>query len=260
MLLRRDMLLSAGVGVFLHTAAASEQAPDIESVVRRLDQIRNPSGSFVFDTEIHEYQGPSMVNAMKLVVFVRPPDTGGELTTIVRIVAPARDAGKLLLRRGNDLWFYDPNGGATIRLSPEQRLIGQVANGDVVATSFHGDYAVSGSNISQIRDGDGNEVQARELNFTKMRKGAVYDKVTMWVSPKTSQPIMAKYFGATEELLKTAFFRRYRLEMSEPRPTEVVIVDAIRTGSATLMRHSAFAAREVPEKWFRREMLSSFPF
>ena len=46
------------------------------------------------------------------------------------------DTGKLMLKNGNDLWFYDPANQASVRISPDQRLLGQAANGDVVTSPF----------------------------------------------------------------------------------------------------------------------------
>ena len=45
-----------------------------------------------------------------------------------------------MLKNGNDLWFFDPSSQASIRLSPQQRLLGQAANGDVVTANLSLDY------------------------------------------------------------------------------------------------------------------------
>ncbi|MDN5759397.1 MAG: hypothetical protein L0H59_12860, partial [Tomitella sp.] len=47
-------------------------------------------------------------------------------------------ASRGVKRRSGDC--FDPASQASIRLSPQQRLLGQAANGDVVAANFALDY------------------------------------------------------------------------------------------------------------------------
>lgn len=68
-------------------------------------------------------------------VYSKADPATGQFRTLVQFVAPARDANKLMLKNGNDLWFYDPSSQASVRISP-QHLLGQAANGDVVTISW----------------------------------------------------------------------------------------------------------------------------
>ena len=58
----------------------------------------------------------------------------------MRYVEPPRDAGKMVLLDGRSLWFYDPASKASVRISPQQRLIGQAAIGDVLTVNLAVDY------------------------------------------------------------------------------------------------------------------------
>ncbi|MFX7793275.1 outer membrane lipoprotein-sorting protein, partial [Acinetobacter baumannii] len=67
-----------------------------------------------------------------LAIYSKADPNSGQFRSLIRYVAPARDANKLILFSGKDLWFYDPTSKASIRMSPQQRLLGQASNGDVV--------------------------------------------------------------------------------------------------------------------------------
>lgn len=59
-----------------------------------------------------------------------------------------------MLKSGNDLWFFDPSSKASIRLSPQQRLLGQAANGDVVTVNLAKDYQAQLEAEESVLDGD----------------------------------------------------------------------------------------------------------
>ena len=72
----------------------------------------------------------------------------------MRFDQPARDAGKLMLKNGKDLWFYDPGTKSSVRISPQQRLMGEASNGDVITVSFARDYKATHDGEETIADGE----------------------------------------------------------------------------------------------------------
>jgi hypothetical protein len=66
-----------------------------------------------------------------MIVYSREDKQSGQFNNLVRYAEPPRDAGKLVLLKGGNLWFYDPASKASIRISPQQRLTGQASEGDV---------------------------------------------------------------------------------------------------------------------------------
>src|SRR5688500_15178501 len=100
-------------------------APSAEAILAASDAIRIPQRSFALKVTLVEYRDARQQDTMTLASYAKPGIRGGQFLTLLRIVAPARDANKLLLKNGNDLWLYDPSSKATMRLSPQQRLLGQ---------------------------------------------------------------------------------------------------------------------------------------
>jgi len=104
------------------------------------DAVRNPDHAFGLTNILVEYRQGKQTESSTLAIYSRADPQGGQFRSLVRYVAPARDAGKLILFNGKDMWFYDPASQASIRLSPQQRLLGQASNGDVVTVNFAKDY------------------------------------------------------------------------------------------------------------------------
>src|ERR1700756_443461 len=98
---------AAAAALVLVTATASG-APDAQGILAASDAVRNPDRSFALTVTLVEYRAGKQTDGNTLQVYSKPDRTGGQYSNLIRFVAPRRDAGKLMLKNGNDLWFYDP--------------------------------------------------------------------------------------------------------------------------------------------------------
>ena len=233
-------------------------APGAQELLATADAIRNPGRPFAVKVTLTEFEAGKQVDTNTLMSYSRPAEAGGQFTTLLSFVEPTRDAGKLLLREGNDLWFYDPGTKASIRISPQQRLMGQAANGDVVTVNLAKDYEATLKAEEEVMDGERRTRRAYKLGLTARSPGATYAAVELWVDAENNRPLRARFFTESGRLLKTAFFRRYQSQLGRERPTETVIIDGLNPQSVTLMRFTEFATPNLPAKWFQRDNLSRF--
>jgi outer membrane lipoprotein-sorting protein len=176
----------------------------------------------------------------------------------VRFVLPARDAGKLMLKNGNDMWFYDPTNKASVRLSPQQRLLGQASNGDVATVNLAKDYKPTLVGEEEVQDGERKKRKAHKLALTSVAPDATYASIEMWVDVENSRPIKARFFAESQRLLKTVYYRKFQAQLGAERPTESVIIDGLDPQSVTIMRFSDYATRTIPENWMQRDYLPRF--
>jgi outer membrane lipoprotein-sorting protein len=246
------------VALAIGMLASPAQAMSPQELLAASDAIRNPPGSFSVRLQITEYRQSRQTNSTGLLVYARPSEAGGEYRNLVRFMAPARDAGKLMLRNGQDLWFYDPANRASVRISPQQRLLGQASNGDVMTTRLAQDYAAEAMGSEEVRDGEGQQRKTTRLALTAQRTDVAYARVDYWVEEGTHRPVMAKYYTAENRLLKTAWFRRFKSALGAERPTETVIVDGLDPQWVTLMQLSQHTERTIPEQWLQRDYLPRF--
>ncbi|OOG51424.1 outer membrane lipoprotein-sorting protein [Polaromonas sp. C04] len=243
---------------FLLGPALAWSAPNAREILTASDAIRNPGRPFSVTVTLTEFQAGKQVDTSTLVSYSRTERQGDQFASLIRFVLPARDAGKLMLKNGNDMWFYDPASKASVRLSPQQRLLGQASNGDVATVNLAKDYQATLVGDEEIMDGERRTRMAHKLALTAVAPDATYASIEMWVDAENNRPLKARFFAESSRLLKTAYYRHFQLQLGAERPTETVIIDGLNPQSVTLMRFSDYKARAIPDSWMQRDFLPRF--
>jgi hypothetical protein len=233
-------------------------APNAQEIVAASDAVRNPSKPFSLTTTLIEYRNGKEVSSSTVASYAKADKDSGKYLNLVRFVAPARDADKLMLKAGNDLWFYDPASKASVRVSPQQRLLGQAANGDIVTVNLAKDYKAELAGQEEVQDGEREKRQAHKLLLAASAEDVTYHRIELWVDAANSRPIKARFFADSGRLLKTAYYRRFQPQLGTERPTETVIIDGLDPGWVTIMRYTDYAFRDVPDAWMQRDYLPRF--
>jgi outer membrane lipoprotein-sorting protein len=253
--------LIAGLALIVTLTAAAASAlaaPNAQDILAASDAIRNPDKPFSLTTVLVEYRNSKEVDTNTLTVYSKADTKSGQFRSLIRFVAPMRDANKLMLKNGNDLWFFDPSSKASIRLSPQQRLLGQASNGDVVTVNLAKDYSAKLLAEEDVQDGDRKTRHCYKLALAAVSSDVTYDHIEMWLDTTSSRPVKSRFYTESGQLLKSAYYRRYQPQLGVERPTETVIIDGLDPNWVTVMRFSDYAFREVPEVWLQRDYLPRF--
>jgi outer membrane lipoprotein-sorting protein len=254
----RWILMAACVAAQFAPGTAAIAAPDAQTILAASDAIRNPGKPFSVGVTLTEYEGGKQVDTSTLMTYSRAQASGGQFASLVRFVLPARDAGKLMLKNGNDLWFFDPTTKATVRLSPQQRLLGQASNGDVVTVNLSKDYQASLLAEEEVQDGERRMRKSYKLGLKASAPDTTYASIELWVDAENDRPLKARFFAESGRLLKTAYYRRFEPHLGATRPTETVIIDGLTPQSVTVMRFSDYVSRAVPDTWLHPDYLPRF--
>jgi outer membrane lipoprotein-sorting protein len=247
----------AGLLVLLagDTRAAPPSASDI---VAAADTIRSPQGAYRVSVGLVEYVDGKARDQVELAVHAKLyPDTH-RFKNLVRYAAPPRDVGKLVLLNGSNMWFYDPASKASIRISPQQRLMGQAANGDVVTVNLALDYTAKLLGEETIQDADRKERQVWHLELAAATDEAMYGRLEFWIEKDSYRPVKAKFYADSGRLLKIAYYRKYEPQLGAARATETIIIDAVDGRLVTKMTYSGFRAEAAKDTWFQRDYLPRF--
>lgn len=239
-------------------AGVLHAAPDAQAILAASDAIRNPDKPFAVTTSLTEYTDGKETGSNTLRVYSKADANSGQFRSLVGFVAPARDANKIMLKSGNDLWFYDPASKASVRISPQQRLLGQAANGDVVTVDLAKDYKAALAGEEDTQDGERQVRHCYKLTLAASARDVTYHRIEMWVDTSNSRPVKARFYSESERLLKTAYYRQYRPALGNERPTEMIIIDGLNPKWVTIMRYSDYAWRDIPEGWLQRDYLPRF--
>jgi hypothetical protein len=251
-------LASNAQAMRVETPAAAERAPSAQELVIAADRVRNPDQGFRLTNRITEYVGGTPRDSLQLVVYSRQDKASGQFDNLVRYVDPPRDTGKLVLLNGTKMWFYDPDSKASVRISPQQRLIGEAANGDVVTVNLARDYNARLVGQETLADADRKPRDCWHLELAAAVPDSVYNHVEYWIERGTFYSVKARYYSDSGRLLKTAYFHKYQNELGGARPTEVIILDAVDPNRVTTMQYSDYRSQQVPDVWFQRDFLPHF--
>lgn len=249
----RRLMVLAWFAALASSAAWGEIGRD---VLVASDAIRNPSVPFAITIQLTEYRNKQIADEGVLTAFARMNAGHGQFDTLVRINQPVRDTGKLMLKNGNEIWFYDPATKAGMRISPQQRLLGQASNGDVATVNLANDYTVAASSEETVTDGNRRETDCYKLKLEANSSSVTYRAIDYWVERGSNRPVKASFYAESGRLMKTAYYRRYESQLGRERPTETVIIDGVDPQQLTVMRYRDYRATDVPDAWFERSGLA----
>ena len=235
--------------------AGAVHAQTAQEIVAATDKVRNPSRPFRTVLTLTEYVGGRQRDRDTLAVFSKVDPASGQFRNLVQYLEPARDAGKRVLLDGHSLWFFDPDSKVSVRISAQQRLIGQAAIGDILTVNLAIDYAATLVATERIDDAAHQPRQCWHLDLKASTDLATYNRVEYWVEQGTYYPIKGKFYSDSGRLLKILYFRNFAERLGAVRPSEAVIIDAVDTSLATTATFGDNAYQDIPESWFQRDYL-----
>lgn len=254
--------LGFSIALILLAAApnlARAQQLSAQELVAAADKVRNPGQPFRLTNTLVEYVGGKPRDRVVLIVFAREDDATHQFRNLVRYHEPPRDTGKVVLLNGSNMWFYDPASKASIRISPQQRLIGQASDGDVVTVNLARDYAAKLIGPESLQDADRKNRDCWHLDLAAATPEAIYSRVEYWIERDTARPVKAKFYADSGRLLKIAYFHKYEEQLGSTRPTETIIIDAVDSNLLTTMTTSDYRPQSIPDSWFQRDFLPRLP-
>ena len=251
----KGLFLGLMVAMLLVPAAFAQSKPNPQDIVAASDKVRNPGQPFRLTNTLVEYVGGKPRDRVVLVVFAKEDKQTHQFSNIVRYVDPPRDVGKMVLMNGSNMWFYDPSSKVSVRISPQQRLMGQASDGDVVTANLAKDYTAKLDGEETLQDADRKDRASWHLDLAAASADAVYSRIEYWVEKGTNQPVKGKYYSDSGRLLKIAYFHKIADQLGGKRPSETIIIDAVDQNLVTTMSNSDMRAQEVPDAWFQREYL-----
>jgi len=222
-------------------------ADDAEDIVRKADQVRRPGESFVWKVTVTSTEGDKAPTTDGFEVFVK-----GTRRSFVKFVAPARNLGRSLLALDRDLWIYLPDAGKPVRIPLAQRLVGQVANGDLARVDYAGDYDVTLLGTESVEG-----VACQVLDLKAKTKDVTYAAIKYWVARDQPRPVKAEFYAGTGTLLKTGGFDPPRDLDGRRLVTRLTFVDAIRKDRKSVMDFGEVKVRDLPEKYFDKNYMKT---
>lgn len=222
-----------------------QKTPSAEAILRHFDDGRVPEGTIVFKVQIEDWEKGS-----KLREQIYRVSSKGDDRALVETLAPERMQGRKLLMRGDNLWLFLPNLKRPSRVGLEQRLTGEVANGDVARTRFSADYTPKLVGTKPV-DGKSNYV----LDLRAKRKATTYRRVVLYVDVKDLLPTRAEFFAISGKRLKASRYSDFKEVLGAKRASHVEIEDALRPEKKSILNYSDYTREEIDDSVFTKESL-----
>jgi len=243
------------IGLALASLATAAQAQTAHEIVAAADRSRFSDKPFRITATLTDYKAGRPIGRNVYSVYSKLDPATGQFRDVMLYVDPPRDAGKVLLLNGPNLWFYDPASHQSIRISPQQKLSGQASAGDVLSENLAEDYTPRLVGTETIEDAGHKPRDCWRLELKAAGAGATYDHVDYWVEKETFTPIKAKLYADSGALLKTLYYRNFVVRDGRNRPTQAVIVDAVDQTLVTTADFGELHSQDMPDAWFTRDFL-----
>ena len=113
--------------------------------------------------------------------------------------APPKDRGNKVLMVNGNMWFHRPGLSKAVPISQRQRLMGNAAYGDIVATNYAEDYEAT-----PLEDETVNGELCYVFDLKAKDNRSAYDRIKYWISKQHVVGVKAEYFTVSQKKFKSA--------------------------------------------------------
>lgn len=218
----------------------------------QLDRVRLPNRSFVADLAVTEFRGGNKERELTLRMYAKKTASGFD--SLFVCLAPPADRNKLLLAKGDKLWFYDPRSARSVPVSPFQFRNHSFVL-DALSSALSPGYSANVSADEVVVDLSRRQSKAYLLTLIprESRKGSA-PKIRYWLEKESRRPIKSEVSSAGGKLMRTVYYSDFRNLLDESRPMKFIVINAIER-TVSEFRLSAFAYREAPDALFEEAFM-----
>ncbi|HEY3401137.1 MAG TPA: outer membrane lipoprotein-sorting protein [Geothrix sp.] len=176
--------------ILLFTATLPLLAQSGEEILARVDRLRHPWPAFTVELTVKD---PKAVQRWK----VSARENGDARLDGLS----GKEKGRAVLLKGDQMWLLLPGTKRPVKVTPQQRMMGPAAGGDVARTRFREDYAVE-----VLDEGSLEDRPCWRLELRAKRPAISARQVILWVAKEGSLPLKAEFRLASGRLARTARF------------------------------------------------------
>lgn len=209
-------------------------------------QPNDPTAKEIIARADKKMRGESSKGEMKMTI-VRPTWerevtmkswSKGDEYALILITAPARDAGAAFLKRGNEIWNWQPSIDRVIKLPPSMMMQSWMGsdftNDDLVKqSSIVDDYSHELLGTETI---DGRETWKIQLT-PKEDAAVVWGKVITWVDKEEYMELKTEFYDEDGELINTMYGKEVKEMDGRMLPSRLIVQPADEPGNQTIIEY-----------------------
>jgi outer membrane lipoprotein-sorting protein len=223
------MLEACATAILLSAALGSqESAREIIDRVDRLLRGDSSHGTAEMEVVTENWQRTLTMEIWSL----------GTEFALVRITAPAKEAGSATLKAGDDIWNYLPKVDRTIKI-PASMMMGSwmgshFTNDDLVKDS----RLIEDYEVEIAFEGERDGVPVWEFTLTpKPEAAVVWGRIEYRVRKSDLMPLWARYYDEDSKLVRTLDFADFRAVSGRTVPMVMNMKPADKPGERTTVQY-----------------------
>lgn len=170
--------------------------------------------------------------------------------TLSEQLEPEKSKGRKMLMKDYDIWLFTPNIKKPIRISLEQKLTGEVSNGDIAKTNYAEDY-----DAKVLETVNGEKGKLIKLELVAKNKKVTYGRIEYLLLQKDFSPQEAVFFAVSGKPLKRAKFTDYKNVQGESRATKMIIQDYIQKDKESVLVFDNHKKEKLDSNLFNKDSL-----
>ncbi len=210
-----------------------------EEILKNADAKRAPAKAFEIKIRVSSFRDEKLIDKVEMKGYVKGKKS------MVYFTSPAKWKGRKMLMIDNDVQIIFPNTSKPVRVTPTQRLMGEVANGDIARISYSIDYMAT-------LEGE-LKVDNKNCYFLKLKakdSSVTYNSIDFYVEKDSFFPIKAVFYALSGKILKTAYYTEPRELAGIERISKTTIYDAVNTNSYSIMEYLEMEEANISDKYF----------
>ncbi len=212
------------ISLLLSMTSLSAHALTPDQMVKKADLYRSPETSYAYLAIVTEFDDATQLRETKYAIAYQPADK-----IRVETKFPSRSVGRNMLMVGRDMWVQTPDVGRPTRISFQQKLTGEVANGDIARTNFSADY-----NAQFVSEEKVLSRKTKKLLLKAKSKDVTYAAIYYWIEIGTHKPVKAEFLTSDLKVMKRGFFKRPKKVFNTTLLTELELTDALSSRRSVL--------------------------
>lgn len=234
--------------LYLSPGLSKQLAPEL--ILEKTDEVRTPQKDYNVTARVTSIK-PGKEDTVAVYQILMK----GREKTIIKTLKPDIDRGTSMLMLRYDLWVFMQNISKPLRISLQQRLLGEAANGDIARANFAGDYNPKLIGIEKIK---GKPFYV--LDLTAKNDKVTYHRVKLWIMKDTYYPLKGRFYAISGKLLKTCYYTNYKEILGKKRPTRLVLDNPLVKGQRTIIDYYNMKLDNYSDKIFTKNYLKKLKY
>lgn len=234
-------------------------AENVAALLKAADAFRLPAESVRTETHVELFKNDALDKERLYTVYTRPGRR-----SLVLMKSPS-EAGQKVLMLADQFWLLMPDSQRPIRITANQKLLGEASTGDIATMTWSEDY--DGTVKDEVDcptppaglvDTPPKNRRCLLLDLAQARSGVTYARVELYLDKASKLPIKADLFVGSGKRAKEAWYFPKPVE-GQPRIMSMVLLDDIQPNRRTVIRYRSIVPKAAPDEFFNPAALVRNP-